>query len=138
MAKMHEKFYKESPELKRKEDGKMGVTKAEKESARTNDGTEGMQIHERHAHERREMNNRHVKEQMDTHHRHEGEQSHHKGDKKEVHARHHAEHKEMHKRHEGEHKTLHSRHEKEHGTEGSGSGAKKISKVSEKSGSDDE
>lgn len=105
------KMYENSPEMKRDgEDGKMKITKAEKISARTNDGTEGMPIHEngmpmdvRHAHERRDMHSRHETEHMM-----------HKGDKKE-----------MHGRHESEMKSMHGRHEKEM----SGTGKEKIAKV---------
>lgn len=68
----HEKMYKDSPKLERdKESGKMGVTKKEKESAKTDSGTDGMPEHETHA---MEMHHRHAKERMDLHHKHEKEQ----------------------------------------------------------------
>ncbi len=68
----HKKMYKDSPKLERKEDGKMGVSKAEKKSAETSSGTEGapehdqavMKLHQKHAKERMEMHHKHEKEHM--------------------------------------------------------------------------
>jgi len=63
---MYKKMYKSSPEMKRDEEsGDMKVSRAEKESARTNDGTEGMAITEQGP-----MYDRHMKEVSDMHDRH--------------------------------------------------------------------
>jgi hypothetical protein len=134
MAKMHEKMYKNSPELKRdEEDGKMkehkGPTKAEKESSEVNAGTSGLPVHTRHAHERREVKHKHIHEHHALHHKHQMEHSHHDlhGEHKgEMHKRHHVELKAMHERHENEHKEMYARHEKEIGA---GAGKEKIAKV---------
>lgn len=120
---MHKKLYKNSPEMKRDEESgamkveKKGPTEAEKDSARTNDGTEGMKInegmppHARQAQERRDMYNRHETEHamLDNG----------GGSKTDVYTRHAKEMQDMHKRHGKEADT------------GSGAGAEKIEKVSE-------
>lgn len=126
----HERMYKDSPRLDRDEDGKMGIKKGpsedEKKSSRTSDGTQGMEIHERHASERREMKHRHIGEHLAMHHRHELEHAHHKhGSKELLHERHERELKEMHGRHESEDKSMHDRHEKE---ETGGAMIKKVEK----------
>lgn len=115
MAKA-DKMYKSAPKMERDgEDGKMKVTKAEKESARTNDGTEGMPIHEMGA---TAPHIRHSMERGMMHHRHETEHTMHDngktGDKKDMHVRHIKEMSDMYKRHE---------------KELSGSGKEKINKV---------
>lgn len=129
-----EQVYKNSPKLERKDDGKMGVgkkmTPAEKETSEVSAGTAGMEVHERHAVERRETKHRHLKEHMDMHHRHEMEHGRHKGDKKEMHKRHLEELVSAHERHESEHKEMHARHEKDGGaSQGSGGGQEKIEKT---------
>lgn len=97
-----EKMYADSKTLARGEDGKMAVTKKEKESSEEQAGTEGveagsdgMPAHARHASERRDMHNRHETE-------HAMIDSGKGGDKKEVHGRHEKEMKDMHSRHEKE------------------------------------
>lgn len=117
-----DKLYDRSPELKRGEDGKVDVKKAEK-AEEAGEGTPHMEKHMRHAHERRDMKHRHIKEHMDMHHKHETEHENHKeGDKAEMHGRHHEELKNMHTRHEKEMKENHGRHEK-------GTGGEKIEKI---------
>lgn len=133
-APMHRKLYKDSPEMERdNESGNMAVKKpsekAEKESERTTDGTASMPIHEEHAGERMEMRHRHIKEHVDMHTKHAMEHMHHKGEKHGLHEKHEKQHAEMHDRHHKEMKKLHEAHEKDHGTEGSGAGKEKISKV---------
>jgi hypothetical protein len=124
MAK-YERMYKNSPKLERDADGNLGVKKPTQADA-VQSGTDGVPVHVRHAHERREIKHRHVAEHHALHHRHEIEHSHMEGGKKgELHARHHAEIKAMHGRHEGEHREMLSRHEKEHGKDG----GKMIAKV---------
>lgn len=95
-----DKMYKSSPKMERNDEGKMKVTKAEKESARTNDGTEGMPIHE----EGVSPQMRHAMERTMMHHRHETEHTMHDngktGEKKDMHSRHIKEVMDMHKRHE--------------------------------------
>jgi hypothetical protein len=128
-----DRLYKDSPEMKRSEDGKVGITRPSKEASSEDQsaGTDGMDTHVRHMHERREMKHRHMKEHMDMHHKHEMEHGHHGhegGHKGALHERHEAELHEMHKRHHTEMKGLHDRHEKEHGggygKSGSGEGDK--------------
>lgn len=73
----HKKMYKDSPEMKRDEDGKVKVSQAEKKSAEVNSGTDGMaqqgplydrhikevsDMHDRHLEERKDMTKRHMKE----------------------------------------------------------------------------
>ena len=99
----HERMYKKKPHLERDEDGHMSVK--EKEADKEQSGTdgvkmtehhgEGLPMHARHAHERREMYNRHEIEHA-THEATGGKSK-----------------KEMHKRHEIDAKDMHGRHEKE-------------------------
>ena len=95
-----EKMYKNPPKMARGEDGKVKITKAEKESERTNAGTEGMPVHE----EGVSTHMRHAMERGMMHHRHETEHTMHDsgktGDKKPMHERHIKERIDMHKRHE--------------------------------------
>ncbi len=94
-----EKRYKNSPELKRDGEGKMKVSKKEKEAARTDDGTQGMAIHE----EGMPIQSRHMMERTNMHSRHEVEHSMHgNADKKELHGRHLKEMADLHKKHEKE------------------------------------
>lgn len=97
-----ERMYSKTPKMERGEEGKMKVTRAEKESARTNDGTEGIPIHE-------DGISPHMRQAMERsmiHHRHETEHTMHDngkiGDKKDMHVRHVKEVADMHKRHEKE------------------------------------
>ncbi len=114
-APRHQRMYKNSPELKRGDDGHMGVTKKGDEPNKSEEaaddvqsGTDGMKhdsampMHTRHAHERMAMHSRHEME----HSVHDHAEA---GSKKEVHGRHEKEMKDMHGRHEkeieaGEHK----------------------------------
>lgn len=117
------KLYKDSPSLKRGEDGDVGVQKPSEADA-TDMGLAGetgqgegaeqaqMPIETHQAHERRETKHRHVHEHLAMHHRHEMEHVTHTGDKKELHKKHEAEHADMHDRHHQEVKTMHKRHEK--------------------------
>lgn len=103
MGSKAEKMYKSTPKMERDEEGgKMKVTKAEKESARINDGTESVPIHE----EGVAPHMRHAMERTMMHHRHETEHTMHDGgkigDKKDMHSRHIKEMSDMHKRHEKE------------------------------------
>lgn len=69
----HEKMYKDSPKLATDESGKKyikkGPTEAEKKTARTEDGTEGMAeqgpMYERHMKETSDMHDRHLAERKD-------------------------------------------------------------------------
>lgn len=121
MAKS-ERLYKDSPSIKRKESGEVGVEKPS--DADSEDmGLEGegdtpgsahempVKTEQLHAHERREVHQKHLKEQMDMHHRHEMEHSAHEGDKTELHAKQEKEHNDMHKRHSQEIKQMHARHD---------------------------
>lgn len=62
-----EKMYKESPSLKRGEDGKVGVSKPEKKAAGAAGGGDGAEKHIL------EMEQKHAKERMDLYHKHESE-----------------------------------------------------------------
>lgn len=102
MASRSEKMYKNSPKLERNsESGKVGVTKNAMESAKTADGTKG--IEENGDESGMPVDARHAQERRDMHNRHETEHSvHGKGDKKAMHERHAIEMKATHKRHEKE------------------------------------
>lgn len=75
--KRSEKMYANSPKLERNEEGKMGITRAEKKSAEVNSGTDGVQendveatdLHQRHAKERLELYHKHEKEHLDMTHK---------------------------------------------------------------------
>ncbi len=66
----HKKAYKDSPTLKRKEDGKMGISRGEKKAAEENSGTEGIPEHEKAA---MEVSHKHEKERLELHQKHEKE-----------------------------------------------------------------
>lgn len=77
----HEKFYKNSPKLESDENGKKyikkgGPSEAEKETARTSDGTQGTPVteqgpmYERHMEEVSDMHDRHLTERKDMVKRH--------------------------------------------------------------------
>ena len=78
MSKRSDKMYKDSPRIETDADGKKVMTRGKKEAARTDDGTEGMTLHESHA---MEMHHKHAKERLELHQKHEKE--HH-----ELHAKH--------------------------------------------------
>lgn len=130
-SKMYDKD--KAPRLDRDEKGNVAVKEGgsgepsdkEKESDATQAGTEGMEVKERHMHERREMQHRHMHEHMGMHHKHEIEHSHHTGSKEMLHERHEQEKKQMHTRHEHEHKMMHDKHEKEMTSEGGAEGERK-------------
>jgi len=79
--RMSEKMYKNSPTLASDENGKKYIkknepTEAEKKSARVNDGTDGMPLHEVHARHQNDMfqlYQKHAKEFADMHMRHQVE-----------------------------------------------------------------
>lgn len=114
-------LYKDSPELERGDDGVTRVRKGPKAQPAPDqeegeaDGTEGMPIDVKHAHEMGDMHARHIHERVAMHHRHQTELHHHEGDMAEVHKRHEASHKEMHDRHHAELVAMHKRHRGEHG-----------------------
>lgn len=70
MSKRSDKMYANSPKIETDADGKKVVTKGDKKAERTDDGTEGMPIHEKAA---LEMSQKHEKERLDLHHKHEKE-----------------------------------------------------------------
>lgn len=95
-----EKMYKNTPKMERgDEDGKMKISKGEKETARENDDTASIATEDGVA-----PNMRHAMERTMMHHRHETEHTMHDngktGDKKEMHSRHIKEITDMQKRHE--------------------------------------
>lgn len=98
------KLYDETPEMKRDDEGKMGVKKPEmkgKDKPQLESAAAGLPAHVRHAHERRDMHNRHETE----HATHDNMIP---GASKEP----------MHTRHEKEMKDMHTRHETEAGAMG--------------------
>ena len=74
MSKRSDKMYKDSPKIESDGEGKKKVVKGEsaegKKAERTDDGTEGVAIHEKAA---MEMHQKHSKERLDLHHKHEKE-----------------------------------------------------------------
>ena len=82
MSKRSDKMYKDSPKITTAEDGKKVVTKGEskegKVAERTDDGTDGTEVHEKavmdvhhkHAEERQALHHKHEKEHMALHHSH--------------------------------------------------------------------
>lgn len=97
----HSRMYKTKPHMERGDDGKMAVTKNEKEADKVQSGDDGVKMTEGMP-----MNIRHAHERMDMHKRHEIEHAVHDhskvGSKAEMHGRHQAEMKNMHARHEKE------------------------------------
>ena len=138
MAK-HGGFYDESPEMKRDDDGKMGVKKSEKThhegKGKEESVASDLEVHSHHARDRREMKHRHIKEHMDMHAKHQHEHALHEhmgnGHKGEMHARHHSELKDLHGRHEKEMKEMHTRHEKHMGATGGQAAGEPIEKIEE-------
>lgn len=89
-------LYDETPSMKRDDDGKMGVKKAEKKpesKSGSESASSSLPVHVMHAHERQSMHARHEMEHS-VHDTGKG------GDKKEMHVRHQKEMKDMHTRHE--------------------------------------
>lgn len=126
-----DKLYGKSPKMERNEGGDMEVKKhpdktgektvGEKPSpeSEVTNGTDGMPVEARHAHERMEVHHKHVGEHLAMHKKHEMEHAMHDhhggGHKGAMHERHEKEFEEMHKRHGAELELMHTRHEKEHG-----------------------
>lgn len=113
-----EKLYKNSPSLKRGEDGDVGIKKPSEADAEnmgvagdTNENSPGeMPINVHQAAERHDMHHKHVHEHLQMHGRHEQEHMTGKEEKGNMHKKHETEMKDMHGRHQEEMKSLHKRH----------------------------
>lgn len=69
----HKKMYKDSPKIERTADGKMGISRPQKDAAQDASGTKGMPETDKPDTAIMEMSQRHAKERLDLHHKHEKE-----------------------------------------------------------------